>query len=437
MDQLTPSLAALLEPFVVCFRPEVFATFRLMFSAWIVCLGRHTISRVWETTGHASSEDHSPAFRLFNQAVWNWDELCRILLLCLLTVLVPGTTLWLVTDDTLCHKRGAKVAFGGIFLDAVLSTKRHKIFRFGTNWVTLGLAVQLPCRPDRFFCVQILWRVYAKKTASLKHQTKSQLARDMIETVACWLPKHTLYVVGDSAYVGKHLLKNLPANVHVLGPIHWKASLSKPLAEGSKGRRKKGLPVPTPRQSLDDDQQGVWCPLTLHHPKGSKKLQVKVIKPLCWYASAGQRVLQVVLVRDPAGEWRDEALLATDPTLSAHEVILGYMRRWSVEVAYCESKQLLGLHDPQVRKEESVQRAHPMAWFVAAVVILWYVLHGAEAEAAERDRPWYKHKVSPTFADMLATCRLHLWKHWWENSTKEEQHEYWTWLLRYIATATG
>ena len=81
----------------------------IFFSAWIVCLGRHTISRVWETTGHASSEDHSPAFRLFNQAVWNWDELCRILLLSLLTVLVPGTTLWLVTDDTLCHKRGAKV----------------------------------------------------------------------------------------------------------------------------------------------------------------------------------------------------------------------------------------------------------------------------------------------------------------------------------------
>lgn len=45
---------------------------------------------------------------------------------------------WLVIDDTLCHQRGAKVAFGGIFLDAVLSSKRHKVFRFGTNWVTLA-----------------------------------------------------------------------------------------------------------------------------------------------------------------------------------------------------------------------------------------------------------------------------------------------------------
>ena len=145
----------------------------------------------------------------------------------------------------------------------------------------------------------------------------------------------------------------------------------------------------------------------------------------------------MVLVSDPAGQWREEALLATDLKLSAQEVILGYLRRWSVEVAYCESKQLLGLHDPQVWKAESVARAHPMAWFVGALVVLWYVLHGADAESAERERPWYQHKVSPTFADMLASCRLHLWKHWWASSPEEDQSVRWEWLLRYVATAAG
>jgi hypothetical protein len=437
MDQLTPSLAALLVPLAACFRPEVFATFRLLFAAWIVCLGRRTISRVWETTGRASAEDHSHAFRLFNHAAWNWDELCRLLLVQVLAVLVPGTTVWLVIDDTLCHKRGAKVAFGGIFLDAVLSTKRHKVFRFGTNWVSLGLVVQLPCRRDRFFCVNLLWRVYAKKAAGLPHRTKSQLAREMVEVVAGWLPTYTLYVVGDSAYVGKHLLKGLPEQVQALGPIHWKAGLSAPLPTASAGRRKKGAPLPSPKQLLDNDDHGGWRPLRLRHPKGTKPLQVKVIQPVCWYASAGQRPVQVVLVRDPLGQWRDEALLATDLKLSAQQVILGYMRRWSVEVCYCESKQLLGLHDPQVWKAVSVQRAHPMAWFVGAVVVLWYVLHGAEASPADRERPWYQHKVSPTFADMLACCRLHLWKHWWESSPPEEKGGRWEWLLRYVATAAG
>ena len=84
----------------------------------------------------------------------------------------------------------------------------------------------------------------------------------------------------------------------------------------------------------------------------------------------------VVLVRDPSGQWRDEALVATDPTVSAEFVIQGYCRRWSVELAFFDSKQHLGLHDPQVWSERSVERAHPMAWFLASLTILWYCLDG-------------------------------------------------------------
>jgi hypothetical protein len=50
----------------------------------------------------------------------------------------------------------------------------------------------------------------------------------------------------------------------------------------------------------------------------------------------------VVLVRDPSGQWRDEALVATDPTVSAEFVIQGYCRRWSVETcqADCTSSDI-------------------------------------------------------------------------------------------------
>ena len=125
MDQLMPSLDLLLAPLAVVFRKEVFDLFRRMVAAWIVCLGRHTISRVWETTGQAPRRNHAAAYRLFSQAVWNFDEVARILLVRLLAAFIPGSRVWVVIDDTLCHKRGAKVAFGGIFLDAVLSSRRH------------------------------------------------------------------------------------------------------------------------------------------------------------------------------------------------------------------------------------------------------------------------------------------------------------------------
>lgn len=121
--------------------------------------------------------------------------------------------------------------------------------------------------------------------------------------------------------------------------------------------------------------------------------------------------MAVVLVRDPAGDWRDEALVATDPGASAAFVILGYCRRWGVELAFFDSKQHLGFHDPRVRSERSVERAHPMAWYLESLVILWYCVEGHRGSHVERDRPWYKAKVTPTFTDMLGALRLQMWGH--------------------------
>src|SRR5207245_3489728 len=131
--------------------------------------------------------------------------------------------------------------FGVIFPAAALSSKLHKVFRSGTNWVSLGLSVELPFRPDRYFCLNVLWRVCTKKAeAKARHKTKPQLAREMLDLVASWLPGRRLVAVADRAYLGKHLLKGLPDGVAAVGPIHKKAALTLPLPEGYKGRRKKG-----------------------------------------------------------------------------------------------------------------------------------------------------------------------------------------------------
>ena len=61
MKQCIPSLLVLLAPLASAFRAEVFDTFCLMTGAWILCLGRRTISRVWETTGEASNRNHAAA----------------------------------------------------------------------------------------------------------------------------------------------------------------------------------------------------------------------------------------------------------------------------------------------------------------------------------------------------------------------------------------
>jgi hypothetical protein len=52
-----------------------------------------------------------------------------------------------------------------------------------------------------------------------------------------------------------------------------------------------------------------------------------------------------------------------------------------------------------------------MAWFVGSLTILWYCLEGHKGSHVERDRPWYKDKVTPTFTDMLGALRLQMWEH--------------------------
>jgi DDE superfamily endonuclease len=438
MDQLIPSLVQLLATLAPAFRKEVFPMFQQMVGAWIVCLGRRTVSRVWETTGQTRRRHHAAAFRLFSQAVWNWDEVIRLLLVAILQTFIPGMRVWVVVDDTLCHKRGAKVAFGGIFLDAVLSTKRHKTFRFGNNWVLLGLVVSLPFRQDRFFCLPLLWRVYEKrgKKSKKEHRTKPQLAAEAVRTLAGWLPGREILVVADSAYIGKALLYDRPDKVDVIGPICWHAALTA-VKRGSDGQDVfSDKRLPTPRAILADDRRWPAQTRVFTFPNGRRRrLQIKWVEA-CWATVAGKRRVAIVLVRDPKGEWRDEALVCTNPDLCDWDIVIGYCRRWSVEVAIGDAKGQMGFHDPCVWKKESVERAAPLAWFTGTLVMLWYAREHQNHKQAQRHRPWYLRTFT-TFGDMLSSCRLALWENWRRRradkcpANKDPQE----WLFEYMATA--
>ena len=115
MDHFITSLTALVEAFGDCFHPQVFQTFQALIAGWIVCLGPRTISEVWQATGLAAKRHHDTAYAVFHSAAWEWDDLGIVLATLILTHLIPGGVVWVVVDDTLCHKRGAKVAFGAGF----------------------------------------------------------------------------------------------------------------------------------------------------------------------------------------------------------------------------------------------------------------------------------------------------------------------------------
>src|SRR5262249_57897336 len=121
------------------------------------------------------------------------------------------------------------------------------------------------------------------------------------------------------------------------------------------------------------------------------------------------RRVRGVLVRAPKGQWGDEALVSTDATLPDWLILTGYCRRWSVEVAFCDAKQQLGFHDPQVWSAAAVERATPMAWLLGTLVVLWYAEGGKNGEQARRGRAWYPRRRGPEVWDTVGACPRGLW----------------------------
>ncbi len=411
VDQTIPSLAELLGHFRGCFRAESYSTFCCAVEAWVVCLGPRCLSEVWQSCVTNRLRHYCSLYDFFCRARWDWDELGKILLMLLILQFVPSGFVWLAVDDTLCHKRGKKVAFGGIFLDPVLSSKTRKVFRYAVNYVVLALVVQPPFRKDRTFALPVLWRAFRKK-GHAEHKKKTELARDLARLAALSLPDRRVWLVGDSAYVNASVLRDRPANLEVIGPLPLKAALYRcpePVTQRRRGRLPtKGQRLPTPKEMLGMPLEFVADEQTFGLPNGGKVLRVQALRGVLWYTGCKQQRVAVVLLRDPSGKWRDEALLCTDATLSVEQIVSGYCRRWAIEVAFHDAKQYLGLADARVWSEGSVKRAHPMALFCVSLAVLWQAKYGEGLPEVRRERPWYK-APGLTFTALLGKLRLAIW----------------------------
>jgi len=82
----------------------VFVTFQHLLVGWIIAPGPRTISEVWQATGRAGQHHWGTAYALFASASWDWGDLSKILVLLIVARLIPTGAIWVVVDDTLCHK---------------------------------------------------------------------------------------------------------------------------------------------------------------------------------------------------------------------------------------------------------------------------------------------------------------------------------------------
>jgi hypothetical protein len=122
------------------------------------------------------------------------------------------------------------------------------------------------------------------------------------------------------------------------------------------------------------------------------------------WKSAGYRSIKVVVVHDPTGKVRDQAFFTTDTEASAQEVLLRYSRRWSIEVAFENTKSHFGFEDPQNRTRKAVERTAPLAMVLYSLVISWFAELGYK-KCKFPNRPWYTRKSTAAFTDILTTLR--------------------------------
>lgn len=400
--------------FVECFTAPSLRHFAVLMTGWVLTVGVHTISQVILSSGLHESEHFVSLYRFLGRAKWSPDQVAFRVFRMIVDILLPGATEFeLILDDTLNNHVGKKICGAGSQYDGD-APKTGKPIGYGVCFVIIGVAVRLPGISDRVFCLpyaaRLWWPQKAKvKPVGGKHKTKSELGAELISLTRSWLdPSITLRVIVDGGYSNKELLRGRPKGVHITGKVRVDAALYAPVEQGPlKGRgrpRKKGERLPTPQSLFDGywGSQWEWIWISLY---GQQTVVCVRRFEAIWYKAAGNDLLSIVMVRDPAGKYPDTVFFDTDTAASDEQTIQRFTHRWSIEITNRETKSLLGSADAQCRAEASVTRAPLMAYWSYCFVVLWFVTQfrmGKNLLVAWV--PWYS-KRNITFSDMLAAAR--------------------------------
>ncbi len=436
--QFGPSaVSELFDRFRTCFTAPGYRHFVRLVVGWLLVRGTHTISRVLQAAqGLGLTGHHASVYRFLSHGRWSLDKLGHVVFRLLRPWL--SETVVAIVDDTLCPKSGRQLFGVGIHHDSARSAysrkgRRIEAFCSGHNWVVLAVHLPCPWQPERGWAIPVLFRLYRSKSRcpAVSYRKRTALGLELITQLASWLdPDQRLYVTGDAAYCCKTVLHGLPEGVHFVGPLPLDAALYETVGPSSKyGRRRlKGYRVANPRTRLAQRRGWTKVEAALY----GRSVRVQLFTDVCvWYPSAGNAPVRIVITRDPKGHRDGRAYLSTDPDLSPQSVLALYAQRWQLEVTFREIKQELGFEDPRngwwrrprgrrddptrppcrhpTRKgQKAVERTAPLAAVVYALTIVWYLRHGSPALDVARAReqaPWYKHKCTVSFTDMLAALR--------------------------------
>jgi hypothetical protein len=132
---------SLIAGFAPLFTAPTFRLFGEMMSGWVLCPGRHTVTRIYQIAEPEFKRSHDQYHRFFPDAAWVLAELWRQVAVTAVTLFQPTGHIPVDIDDTVFHKTGPKVDGAGWWRDAVRSTKTKVIHCFGLNLLILTFRI--------------------------------------------------------------------------------------------------------------------------------------------------------------------------------------------------------------------------------------------------------------------------------------------------------
>jgi len=400
---LVTSFVVFLQPLSVVMTCPSFGNAMTLLAGWVFAR-RRTITGMIAAAGAVGLKHHSTFHRLFASARWSLDRAGLVVF----DLMSPwlGDTVLLAGDDTLARKRGLKMFGVGMHHDPLLSSRGKAITNWGHSWVVLGVVLRFSLWPERAFCLPILFRLYLNKKSAARdrrvYRTRPELLVEML-TLLCQARKtRRFHLIADSAYGGQSVLNHLPAHCDLTSRLVLDARLYGPppgRVPGRNGRpRKRGPQLPTPAGMLQ--KQAARADLKIY----GRQDRVRMCDAVGSVHAAPDCLLRIVAVEPLVGGRTKQAFYSTCHQATAIEVLTWYAWRWSIEVAFHDSKQSLGFEEPQGWTRRAVQRTAPVAMLLYSLIVLWFVREGHH-HYRPLTRPWYTTKAEPSFADMLGTVR--------------------------------
>ena len=403
----------------------------------LLCLGRHTLSRIIWTNG-GQNRSWSAEYSFYSRSPWDPQQLFTPILRQAL-VYCPQRLVGVAVDDTRLRKTGRCIPQASYHRDP-LSPPFHVNLLWGLRFLQASLLLPLHglgafaarALPIRFEEVSVVkkpgkrasedaWKQYrqARKHHNLSQhfvQTMRALRRRLDEVGG---PLKLLVVAGDGSFCNRTVFADVPPRVELIARTRKNAVLCFRAPQGS--RRFYAAEKFTPEQ-VRQNEALPWKITKIFYAGQGHKVRYKEVSPVLWQGGARQRLLRLFVIAPTPYRKRKSArryyrqpayLLTTLGQGSSRQLLQIYFDRWQIEVNHREEKDTLGVGQAQLWNPVSVPKQPSLAVAsYSALLLASLQAFGPERGAAYAQLPqWRRRAKRPSCLDLVTLLRKEAVEH--------------------------